>query len=218
MSSWKHLIWLVYGAALGFGTSFIFADLLVLPVDLYYLIYVTVVLGFFTIYIRRTGLDLGRWFGRRLWWGLGLGAVVAFLMVQNVLSRPATDQLSGGMLVWAVLWRGLVYGTVDGLLLTVFPWVVTWRAFDGESKPRLEKVGLGLLAWLFVVFMTSAYHLGYSDFRSNKLAQANVGNTLMSVPTLVAANPVGTPIAHAALHVSAVIHSPQTDLYLPPHR
>jgi hypothetical protein len=50
------------------------------------------------------------------------------------------------------------------------------------------------------------------------MIQANIGNTIMSVPTLVTANPVAAPIAHAALHVSAVLHSPETELFLPPHR
>jgi hypothetical protein len=45
-----------------------------------------------------------------------------------------------------------------------------------------------------------------------------VGNTLISVPTLVAANPVGAPITHAMMHVAVIIHCPKTDVFLPPHR
>jgi hypothetical protein len=95
---------------------------------------------------------------------------------------------------------------------------VTWRAFDAENKPLRRKLVFSLLAWLFILLVTSAYHAGYSDFRSKKLIQANIGNTIMSVPTLVSANPLGTPIAHMALHVMAVIRSPKTELFLPPHR
>jgi len=39
-----------------------------------------------------------------------------------------------------------------------------------------------------------------------------------SVPTLVTLNPIGAPIAHAGLHVTAVWHSYETDVFLPPHR
>ena len=73
------------------------------------------------------------------------------------------------------------------------------------------------LLWI-IAGALAGYHIGYSDFRSPKVIQANIGNTIMSVPTLLAANPIGTPIAHAALHISAVIHSPETELFLPPHR
>jgi hypothetical protein len=39
-----------------------------------------------------------------------------------------------------------------------------------------------------------------------------------SVPTLVIVNPIGTPITHAAMHVTAVLHAYETDVFLPPHR
>lgn len=213
-----HLIWILAGCIVGFLASFIFGDLLSLPLNLYYLIYFSIIMGFFAIYVRFTHLDLKTWFSRHLIWGIALGAVFAFIMVKNVLSRPATAQFSGSFLVWEILWRGVIYGAIDGLLLTVFPWIVTWRAFQVETRPLLAKIGFGLLAWVLILVMTTAYHAGYKDFRSPKMVQANIGNTIMSVPTLLAANPIGAPIAHAALHVSAVIHSPQTELFLPPHR
>jgi len=39
-----------------------------------------------------------------------------------------------------------------------------------------------------------------------------------SVPTLVTLNPIGAPIAHAGMHVTAVLHSYDTQVFLPPHR
>jgi hypothetical protein len=65
--------------------------------------------------------------------------------------------------------------------------------------------------------MTGAYHLGYSDFRSGKVRKPMGGDLVWSVPTLVTLNPIGAPIAHAGLHVTAVLHDYDTDLYLPPH-
>jgi hypothetical protein len=96
--------------------------------------------------------------------------------------------------------------------------MVTWRAFDVEKKPLGKKIAFGFLVWLFILVLTTAYHLGYSDFRSKKIIQPNIGNTIISVPTLVSANPIGSPIAHAMMHIAAVIHSPKTELFLPPHR
>lgn len=218
MITFTHLLWIIAGAVVGFAVSFIFGDLLKLPLDLYYLIYFTIILGFFTMYIRKTGFDLKAVFTKRIGWGILLGIIFAVIMAKNVLSRPATEQFSGGYLVWEIFWRGIMYGAIDGLLLTVFPWIVTWRTFHAEAKPFVVKIGIGLLAWGLIIIMTTAYHAGYKDFRSKKMVQANIGNTIMSVPTLITANPLGAPIAHAALHVAAVLHSPHTELFLPPHR
>jgi hypothetical protein len=66
--------------------------------------------------------------------------------------------------------------------------------------------------------MTAAYHAGYSDFRSGKIGKPLTGDVVWSIPTLVTLNPIGSPIAHAGLHTSAVLHSYETDTFLPPHR
>ena len=65
--------------------------------------------------------------------------------------------------------------------------------------------------------MTAVYHLGYSDFRSEKLRKPLTGDLVWSVPTLATLNPVGAPIAHAGVHISALNHNYETDLFLPPH-
>jgi hypothetical protein len=218
MNHSKHLIWVIFGALVGFGSSFIFGDLLTLPVDLYYLIYFGIIVSFFIIYTRKTELKLKEWFSRRLVWGVLLGLIFGALMVKNVLSRPETEKFTGAYLVWLIFWRGLVYGTIDGLLLSSFPWMVTWRAFDVERKPWGKKIAFGSLAWLLILVVTTAYHIGYSEFRSRKIIQPNIGNTIISLPTLISANPIGSPITHAIMHITAIIHCPKTDLFLPPHR
>lgn len=218
MKTSRHIIWILLGGIVGFLASFLFGDLFSLPLDLYYLIYFAIITLFLTVYIKRTQLDIKQWVSRRILWGILLGLLFSIIMIFNVLSRPETEKFSGGFLVWAVFWRGLIYGAVDGLLLTVFPWIVTWRAFNVRESSLVEKIAFGFLTWIFIIFITSAYHLGYSDFRSKKVFQANIGNTIMSIPTLVSTNPVASPITHVALHVASVIHSPKTKLFLPPHR
>ena len=218
MSNSGHLIWIAWGLLVGFGASFIFGDLLALPFDLYYLIYFGIIITFFSLYIRNTHLKLKEWFSKRLVWGILLGLIFGALMAQNVLSRPETEKFTGAYLAWLIFWRGLVYGVIDGLLLSSFPWIVTWRAFDVGKKPLGKKIAFGFLAWLFILAMTTAYHLGYSDFRARKIVQPIIGNSIISIPTLLSANPVGSPITHAIMHITAILHSPKTDLFLPPHR
>jgi hypothetical protein len=46
------------------------------------------------------------------------------------------------------------------------------------------------------------------------------GDLVWSVPTLATLatlNPIGAPVAHVSLHVGAVVHNYNTDLFLPPH-
>jgi hypothetical protein len=218
MNEYKHLCWIVIGAFVGFLSSFIFGDLLSLPLDLYYLIYFGIITILFVIYVKKTKLNLKDRFSKRLVWGIVLGVIFAAIMIMNVLSRQETAKLFGPGLIWAIFWRGLIYGAIDGLFLTVFPWLVTWRSFDAENRHLFQKIAISFLAWIFILITSTSYHLGYSDFRSKKVFQANIGNTIMSLATILSANPIGTPIAHAALHISAVLHAPDTELFLPPHK
>ena len=65
--------------------------------------------------------------------------------------------------------------------------------------------------------MTAAYHLGYGDFRSGKVRSPIAADVAWSVPTLATLNPIGAPLAHVGVHVAAVLHSYETELFLPPH-
>lgn len=213
-----HLVWIPAGAMVGWMASFVFGDLLTLPLDLYYLIYFAIVLGFFGYYVRRTELDLRRWILRRLWWAVGMGVLGGLALMQGVLARPETPHLSGGMLAWAVAYRGVIYGAVDGLLLLAFPWIVVWRAVRAEGAAWSRRLRAAGLAFVAMLLITTTYHLGYQDFRSSKIVMPNVGSTIGGLPTLVAANPVASVISHVLMHVTSVLHSPESDLFLPPHR
>lgn len=218
MSGLRHLVWIPIGALVGFGAAFVFDDLLALPSGLYHTVYFVVVLGFLTFYVWWTGLEVTAWMSRRVAWGIGLGLVGGVVLMQGVFAQPATGGLGGPALAWDVFWRGLVYGSVDGLLLFAFPWVVVWRALGAETGGWPRRVGAGVVAWLAVLIVTTAYHLGYADFRSEKILQPNIGSAIGAVPTLVSANPVASPVSHVIMHVTAVLHAPETDLFLPPHR
>jgi hypothetical protein len=213
-----HLVWILATAAAGFAPAFVFGDLLTLPVDLYYLLYFACVSGFAAYYVRRTRLDLRAWSSRRAAAALALGLLAGTALMQGVLARPDTPALSGPLFWWVLFWRGILYGFVDGVLLFSLPWIIAWRAFDAEHAGPGRKLAAGLVAWLAILFVTTAYHLGYHDFRSRKIVQPNIGSTIASSATLLSANPIGSPVSHIILHVTAVIHSPDTDLFLPPHR
>lgn len=214
----RHLVWIPAGAAVGFGSSFLFSDVAGLPSTAYQAVYFTIVLGFLGLYARTTDLDVGSWAGRRLGRGLALGVVGGLVLLQGVLARPGTPSAGGPGLWGDLLWRGLAYGAIDGMLLLAFPWLVAWRALDAEGSGWGRKLRAAGVAWLGVLLITTSYHLGYGDFRSRKILQPNVGATIGAVPTLVTANPVASVVSHVVLHAAAVVHVPDSELYLPPHR
>jgi hypothetical protein len=79
------------------------------------------------------------------------------------------------------------------------------------------RIAVGALALAASLLMTTVYHLGYSDFRSEKVRRPVAGDVLWSTPTLLTLNPLGATAAHVTLHVAAVTHSYETELFLPPH-
>jgi hypothetical protein len=217
----SHWAWLA-GAFVGaFAVPYLLADVLELNRDVFYGLYAVFVVGLFALWSRATGYDLVAALKRRWITALVLGLAVAAVMAVTVLrTEDATARPDGIDLFAALAWRGIVYGVTDGLLLSVFPILVVFAAFAGSRLNRrfAGKVAIGAVALIASLAMTAVYHVGYSDFRSDKVARPLTGDVIWSVPTLVTLNPIGAPIAHAGLHVSAILHSYETDTFLPPHR
>jgi len=217
----QHLGWLGAGLVGGFVVPFLFADVLQLPRDLYYGLYITGVFVFFVLWARATGQRLDVMLRRR--WRLTVVLTVVFALLLSfavVPSEPASPGLEGLALVWAVLWRGVAYGAADGLLLSAFPILAVFAAAEGSRlrRRRSGTVVVGAAALLASLTMTTVYHLGYQDFRSSLLARPVAADVVWSVPTLFTLNPIGAPITHGAMHVTAVVHSYETEVFLPPHR
>jgi hypothetical protein len=215
-----HWAWLAGGFVVAFLVPFLLADVLDVNRDVFYGLYALAVVGLFAIWSRATGYDLVAAVERRWIAALLLGLAAAALLTAMVLrTEDATSRPDGLELAGALAWRGIVYGIADGLLLSVFPILVVFAAFAGSRLDRrfTGKLAIGTIALAASLAMTAVYHAGYSDFRSDKIAKPLTGDVVWSVPTLVTLNPIGAPIAHAGLHTSAVLHSYETDTFLPPH-
>ena len=102
---------------------------------------------------------------------------------------------------------------------SVFPILVVFAAFAGTKLRERARgtVVVALIALAASLAMTAVYHAGYSDFRGEKLRQPVAGDVSLERTDLLTLNPVGAPIAHAAMHTAAVLHSYETDTFLPPH-
>ena len=104
-----RLSWLVRSLAFDFFVPFLFADVLRLPRDLYYGIYIVAVGGFFVLWARATGQRLGVMVRRRWRLAVVLGLIFAVLLGFFVFraNPPPPVRGSGVGLGGALAWGGL---------------------------------------------------------------------------------------------------------------
>ena len=62
------------------------------------------------------------------------------------------------------MWRGVMYGLADGLLLSAFPILAVFAMFSAtKARERiLGSVAIGLAALVASQAMTTVHHVGYS--------------------------------------------------------
>lgn len=212
-----QIFWYGAGAAVAFAVSYIFSSQLALQHDLYLLTYFTVAAAFLGLYVVSTQADVVGLFRRSWKLSLGLGVVSTTFVVVTVLQKDATPRPGGAYFGFELLWRGVLYGTVDALLLTAFPVMVTYALFSNRVTGLGRRVGFAVVAFVLVFAITASYHLGYAQYRADGIANPEVGNSVISVPALVSTNPLGSVMTHAAMHITAVGHAYETNVFLPPH-
>jgi hypothetical protein len=198
--------WLAGGAAVTFAASFIASDVMGVQHDLYLLFYFTFALGYLAWFATKSGVGWRRMLRTNLWWSVAVGALVALAVVQQVMSQHGTAHPTGGYFGFELVWRGVVYGTVDALVLAVFPAAVAWLVMRGNRKGIKRKVAFAGLVVVFSLGVGAAYHAGYSTYRGNTMTKPLTGAVLWDVPTILTGNPAGAIAAHAAVHASAVVH------------
>jgi len=209
--------WFAFGSAVAFAIPYVGVSQLHLQHDVYYGAYFAVTLAMLTAYVRAEQIDVRTLFTRHWRSSLILGIPVAAFVVWNVFrTDDATSRPHGAYFVFELLWRGVGYGTIDALLLTVFPCVVAYTMLHGRMTTVLRRARYVAIAVPMILVITATYHLGYPQYREDGVAKPEVGNTLISIPMLATANPVGSIAAHISMHVTAVTHSYETNVFLPP--
>lgn len=216
-ASVTHLGWFAVGVVIAFLIPFVFSSALELDHDLYYFVYFLAAAAFLTAYVQATHLDVATLVTRNWRWSLGLGVVASVVLAVAVLNREdSTPHPDGLYFAFEIGWRGVLYGVVDALLLTGFPLAVAFSAFGGKLDTLIRKTSYVVVTFGLVWIITATYHLGYEQFRDNGVGGPETGNTIISAPAIVTVNPIGAVVAHAVMHVTAVTHAYETDLYLPP--
>jgi hypothetical protein len=216
---WQYLLWVLAAGVVGWLVSFVFSGLLHLPRALFLLPHALVTLALLVAFFRWSHLDPMHLL--RTNWLLGVIGmiVVGIFLVRNVLSQPASPTSGGLQLVFEVLWLGVVYGTVDALLLSVLPVLAVWTALAnlGWTATVAARISVGGLAVLVSILVTVVYHFGYTEYRGQQIIQPVIGNTVMSIGYVVTGNPISAIGSHVAMHVAAVLHGPDSTVQLPPH-
>ena len=212
----RHAAWFAFAAGVAFAVPFLGVSVLDLQHDLFYLLYFAATACVLLAYVRAEHVDVRRIASHAWPWSLGLGVVVGIAEIANVLGRDATDRPDGAYFAFEILWRGVTYGAVDALLLSVLPGLVAYGILRGRVGGIVGKLRFTALALPLVLLITATYHLGYPQYREDGVGQPEIGNTIISVPMFATANPIGAVVAHATMHTTAVVHSYETDVFLPP--
>ena len=217
---WSYLLWLPIAALLGFAIAEICADLLRLPRGIFLAPYAALVSLFLYAFVRWSGVSLAELFRHNWIWGVVGAEVVGAFLVRNIFSQPASARATGLPLALDLLWSGVVYGSMDALLLSVLPVLATWRAFSilGWTEHWPGKIAVGAIAFIASLFVTVCYHLGYPEYRvQGGVVGPSIGNGVMTLGYLLTNNPIAAIFSHIAMHVAGVLHGPASVLQLPPH-
>jgi fumarate reductase subunit C len=212
----RHGIWFAAGSAVAFLVPLVGVTILDLQHDVFYLTYFAAVAALLVAYVRSERVDV-RTIAAHAWaWSLALGVVAGVAQMWNVLGEAATDRPAGAYFAFELAWRGLGYGVVDALLLSAFPGLIAYGILRGRIGGAVGKLRFTALALPLVLLITATYHLGYPQYREDGVGQPAIGNTIISVPMFATANPIGSVVAHATMHTTAVAHNYETDVFLPP--
>ena len=217
---WSYLLWIPAAALLGFAIPVIFASLLHLQRSMYLIPYVAFVSLFLYAFLRWSSLSLAALFRHNWVWGVVGGVLVGAFLVRNVFSQPASTRAAGLPLAFDLLWSGVVYGSIDALLLTVLPVLAIWQAASilGWTTSWPGKIAVGAIAFVASLFVTLCYHLGFPEYRAQGgVVGPTIGNGTMTIGYLLTNNPITAIFSHIAMHIAGVLHGPASVIQLPPH-
>ena len=219
-TTWQlYLAWIALAGLVGFASSYIFAGRMHLSRRYFLIPYVILSSLFFYSFISWSGISLREMILHNWVGGLAGAILLAAFLIKNILSQPASQRTKGALLAWDVFWLGVVYGLTDALLLSVFPVLAAWQAFEllGWTTSWYGGLLTGLIAVFASLLVTIAYHFGFQEYHGKGMRGPVIGNTTMTFGYLLTANPLAAMLSHMAMHIAGVFHGPATVVQLPPH-
>jgi hypothetical protein len=142
--------------------------------------------------------------------------VTGALLARLSRHQPRGPRSQGWRLVAALAWEGVLYGSTEGLLLSVLPVLVTWQAFaaHGWTSGTGRSLVAGIAAMAASLMVIVAHHLGYRGFHDRAaLVPVLVGCGLLSLAYLLTASPLAAVGGHIILHAALNLRGTE----LPPY-
>lgn len=212
------ILWIVAASLAGFTIAAVFAGLLKLNRNIYLMVYIPAVLILMYLFIKFARIPVIDTVLHNIIWGMAGAVLISPLLIKNVHSQPASERSKGMTFLMDIVWPGLIYGICDALLLSVLPVLAVRLAFSGaDFSSWAVKAGFFMSALAASLIITTAYHLGYPEFRGKKVIFANVGNGIMTIAMLLTMNPLTAIIPHSIMHIASMIHGKETTGQVPPH-
>jgi hypothetical protein len=207
--------WVVASGVVGFGVAAIGTQRMRLSRETFVFLHAVATTALFVAYSRARFLSWPALASARPLRTALVVFVAATIGIRSVLAQPGAPAATGGRLVFEILWDGVVYGAADGALLTVLPMLAVFQSFGPvKGARRIERTTLALLASVAVF---AAYHVGFVEFVGPAMVWPLVAALLFGTAYAVCENPTAPVLAHAAMHVAAVLHGPAGTVQLPPH-
>lgn len=216
---YEYLIWFAAAVVMGYLIPAVFSGGLHLKRSIYLIPYITLTVTFLVLFVRWSNLNLGELIRKNWVFGLIGAVLVGAFVVRNIFSQPASEISVGFNLAFQIAWEGVIYGMVDALILSIFPVVVmsaVVRSFGLQANWQVLVLS-GIFGMIASLLITVVYHLGYPEYQGAQIIQPVIGNTAMTLGTVLSGNPLSAVLSHIAMHIAGVLHGPATVVQLPPH-
>ena len=197
--------WVAAIAAATAFTAWLATDVLHLPREGFVLLHTATAAALAVTYARFAGADFRAAFRDHAVRGVVVVVLLSPLVVRSVLSQAGAPRAEGAALAWQLAVDGLLYGAVDGFVLTVLPMLAARAAFGPAG------------AFVASALVFAVYHLGFAEFRNATLLYPMLSAVLMAVAYLLSRSALAPVLLHVLMHVVAVLHGPAGTLQLPPH-
>jgi hypothetical protein len=149
-------------------------------------------------------------------WGLVGAAVAGAILARLSRHQPGGPRLHGWRLAVTLAWEGVVYGSAEGLLLSVLPVLVTWQAFaaHGWTSGTGRVLVAGTAAMVASLAVIVIHHLGYRGFQNRAaLPPVMVGCGLLSLAYLLTASSLAAVGGHILLHTALTLRGTEMPPY-----
>jgi hypothetical protein len=190
-------------AAAGFATSAVGTGLLHLSPSLFVAVWAAVAATTITVWVLSDGWDPLVQLRRRWVAGLIAGVIAGVPLALAVTAGPASAARPGA---GALLWLGLVRGTVDAVMLSVVPVLALYGARPGDDLGHASRIRMAGVALLASLIIAAAYHLGSADFRNTSVIQPLGATLILTAAYLLSGSPLAPIAGQVILNAAALLH------------